>query len=403
MAILGLLVALLLGVTCGTLTGIIPGLHINLVSSIAVSSLTFLLGIFPPISIAVFIVSLSITNIFIEFIPSTFLGCPDESSSLSVLPAHQFLLEGKGHEAVVYSIYGCLIALPIIAIFTIVFIYSLNSIFSYLKPIMFLILISSSAYSILREDKKIIAFFIFTLSGFLGLSSLNLEIKDSLLPLLTGLFGSSSLITSIIKKQTIPEQKICKIKDIKITREELKNVFLASILSTPLCSVLPALGSSQAAIIGSDILEKIKQKEFIVLLGAINTTVMALSFVTLYILGKSRTGSAVAINTLLPVISFQNLLIILTAVSLTCIISSFLSLKISKIFSKNINKISYRKLSLSILFFLSFMIFIFSGILGFLLFIASTATGLVAIFLNSRRTNLMGSLMLPSILFYIPM
>ena len=58
---------------------------------------------------------------------------------------------------------------------------------------MFLILITASIYLIIKEKKsKLFSLLIFILAGFLGFSTLILPIKNSLLPLLTGLFGSSS-------------------------------------------------------------------------------------------------------------------------------------------------------------------------------------------------------------------
>jgi len=275
---------------------------------------------------------------------------------------------------------------------------------------MFFILLVSSSYLIIKEkSSKLTAILIFLLSGFFGIIVFNLHIQNSLLPMLSGLFGSSSLITSIIKKQKIPEQEIFKLKDIKINFKEIKNVFLASLISTPLCSFLPALGSSQAAIIGSDLLSeknseknKENQKEFLILLGSINTIVLGLSFITLFAIQKTRTGAAVAVSQLLTSLNFTNLSIILTAILISGIFAFFLTIFLAKIFSKFISKFNYSKLSIFILIFLSIVVIIFSGTLGFLVFLISTLIGLTAIYSDCRRTHLMGSMMLLSILFYLP-
>jgi len=394
-----LIIALLIGVIAGSITGLLPGIHINLVAVFLLSAAIFLP--FPPIILAVFIVSMSITHTFIDFIPSIFLGAPDEDTSLSVLPGHQFLLQGKGYEAVIYTLYGSALGILLIFVFTPVFLLILPQIFSYLKYVMLLILLLASIYLLVKEkNSKFLAILIFLLSGFLGLVSLNLN--QSLLPLLSGLFGSSSLITSIIKKQKVPMQKITSLKNIKLEKREFSNVLLASSFASPLCSFLPALGSSQAAVIGSDILEKTKQREFLMLLGSINTIVLGLSFVTLYAIEKTRTGSAVAISKLLPSLNLSNLSIILAAILISGIFAFFLAIFLAKIFAKNITKIRYNKLSIIVLAFLSLVVFIFSGFLGFLVFLVSTFTGLTAIYAGVRRTHLMGSMMVTSILFYLP-
>ena len=90
-----ILLAIGLGILAGIFTGLIPGLHINLIGAIVVSFATKNpLGF--PIYFAVGIVAMSITHTFLDFIPSIFLGCPNEDTSLSSLPGHELLKQGKG-------------------------------------------------------------------------------------------------------------------------------------------------------------------------------------------------------------------------------------------------------------------------------------------------------------------
>ncbi|MBU3913580.1 MAG: tripartite tricarboxylate transporter permease [Nanoarchaeota archaeon] len=397
---LEIILALIVGIAIGTITGLIPGIHINLVSAIVVSSLAVLFLYFSPISIAVFIVSLSITHTFIDFIPSIFLGAPDESA-LSVLPGHKLLLEGKGYEAVIYTITGCLISIPLLIILAPIFMLMLPKLFFYLKFVMFLILISVSVYMISNNKNKFQALIIFLLSGFLGISTLFFQNSQPLLPLLSGLFGASSLISSIRKKEKLKEQKITKVK---IKFSEIKQTFLTSLIASPLCSFLPALGSSQAAIIGANLQSQDKENSnsFLMLLGSVNFLVMALSFITLYSISKSRTGAAVAIQEILKDFNFPNLLVIILAVIISSLIAFLISIFLARIFSRSIAKINYTKLSISIIVFLSIVILIFSKFPGLLLYLVSTIVGLFCIESGARRTNLMGCLMLPSILLYLP-
>ena len=388
--ILAILAGLILGIVCG----LIPGLHINLI-------LPFLIPGFIPfssLSIILFLATITIVYTFVSFIPSIFLGCPDEDTSLAILPGHELLNQGKGHEAVLLASYGCLGGLLIILISLPIFVFILPWLFYYLKFIMFFVLVLASSYLIFREQHKILGLFIFLLAGFLGLATLNLDLKQSLLPLLSGLFGSSSLITSIIKKQKIPKQSL----EVNISKKELIYPSLASFLVAPLCSLLPSLGAGQAAILGSDIIEEKSRRKFLILLGSLNTAISGLAFVALYSISKARTGSTAILQQSLETFSFNQLLIILATIFILGIVSFFLTKRISKFYALNINKFNYQKISLLVLIFLSIIILIFSGFLGFLVFVISTATGLVAILLNSRRTNLMGSLMLPSILLYLP-
>ncbi|MBI2046576.1 tripartite tricarboxylate transporter permease [Candidatus Pacearchaeota archaeon] len=398
--LLEFVLALLAGILAGTFTGIAPAIHINLVSVGLIALSPFLLNFVQPIVLVVFIVAMSITHTFTDFIPSIFLGAPDEDTALSILPGHKLLLQGRGYEAVIFTLYGSIVAIFIIFLLSPLFMFFLPKIYQYIKIFIPFILIITSASLILSDkNKRVLALVVFALSGFLGLATLNIQMKEPLLPLLTGLFGSSSLITSIMKKTKLPKQRITKLKDIKIKLKKFFRVVLASFIASPLCSFLPALGSSQAAIIGAEISgRKLEESGFLLLIGAVNTIVMGLSFVTLYAIQKSRTGSAVAVSKLLENFSLAHLGIIMLAILITGIIAFFLAIFLAKIFCRTIMKINYNKLSFFILLFIAAIVTAFSGWLGFLVFIVSTATGLIAILLGARRTHLMGSLLVPSII-----
>jgi putative membrane protein len=397
--LLELPLALLLGILIGTITGILPGIHINLVSAFLLSISASLLLHFPPLALVIFLVSLSITHTFIDFIPSIFLGAPDEdNNALSILPGHDMLIKGKAYEAVVLTLYGSLSALIIILIFSPLFFYFLKDIYIYAERIMPFILILTSCFLIYFEkSSRIWAVIIFLLSGFLGLATLNLPIKESLLPLFTGLFGISSLITSISKKQKLPEQKIQSLKTIGLPKNSIMKSISASIIASPLCSFLPGMGSGQAAVIGSQVIGDLNRKEFLFLLGSINTIVTGLSFITLYTINKARTGVAAAVEQIMN-LSPQDLVIITLTIILAGILFFIIAIKLAKFFSKHITKINYSKLSLFIILFLMLIVFLVSGFLGLILMLVSTIVGLTCIYSGIRRTHLMGCLILPAII-----
>src|SRR3989338_3175265 len=112
--IIEIIVAMLLGIACGTFTGLLPGIHINLIASILLANILFFEKFH--LALTIFITAMSTTHVFLEFIPSIFLGAPDEDSFLSILPGHEMLKEGKGYEACILALYGCLFSLILIAI-----------------------------------------------------------------------------------------------------------------------------------------------------------------------------------------------------------------------------------------------------------------------------------------------
>ena len=399
--ILELALALLLGILIGTITGLAPGIHINLVSAILLGLSTALLAFVSPLVLVVFLVSMAMTHTFVDYISSIFLGAPDEENFLSILPGHEMLIKGEAYSAVVYTLYGSLSGLLIILLFSPLFFFFLPIIYPYAERIMPFILILTCFFLIYFEkSSKLWAFLIFIISGLLGIATLNLPIKEPLLPLFTGLFGVSSLITSITKKQTIPSQKIKPLKEITLPKRSFLKSILASLIASPLCSFLPGMGSGQAAVIGSEVMGDLDRKEFLVLLGAINTIVTGLSFITLYTISKARTGVAVAISEIIQ-LSVKDLFVITGVIFISGIISFFVTIFIAKYFAKFVSKVNYQILSIIIILVLFGVVFYFSGFLGFLAMLVSSCVGLTCIYAGVRRTHMMGSLLVSTILYYL--
>ncbi len=394
--LLQIILFLLVGILAGTLTGLIPGIHINLIGIFLVSLSASLFSSVNPIYFAVFIASMAITHTFIDFIPSIFLGCPDTDTELSVLPGHELLKQGLGYEAIILTCYGSLAAILILVLISFPSILIISKTYNFIQKIIPYLLIIISIILISLEKKKFTGLFVFLLSGFLGLCILNLQsLNQPLLPLLTGLFGSSMLLISIKNKIQIPEQKITKPKT------KLFKPILGALVASPICSFLPGLGSGQAAIIGNTI-SRTNKKGFLVLLGATNTLVMGFSFISLYVISKTRTGAAVAIQQIIGnLLSWKILTLILAVVFISGIISFFLTIFLAKIFSKKLEKINYTILSTITLILLGIIVFLISGLLGLAVLIASTFTGIYCISLGVRRTQMMGCLLLPTIVFYL--
>lgn len=391
-----IIIALLTGIFFGTISGLIPGIHINLIGIALVSISSTLLFNINPIYLVVFISAMAIAHTFLDFIPSIFLGCPDTDTELSILPGHELLKNGQGYQAILLTNYGSIIAIFLLILITIPSIWIFPKIQTFIQNSLPYILIAISISLILLEKKKFKGLFVFLLTGILGLCVLNFKsINQPLLPLLTGLFGSSMLILSIKNKFQIPEQKIEKPKT-KFTKP-----ILGSLIASPLCSFLPGLGSGQAAIIGTTITKIKDNKNFLVLLGATNTLVMGFSFLTLYLFSKTRTGSASAIKELIGILNTNLLILILIVILISGIISFFLTNYLAKFFSQKINKINYTKLSIITLIILATLTILVSGFLGLIVLIISTLTGIYCISLKVRRTQMMGCLLIPTILLYL--
>ncbi len=397
--LLEIVIAMVVGVFGGTIAGLTPGIHANLVGASLIPAL-LLAGLqIQPVYLVVFIVSMAISQTFMDFIPSILLGAPEDGTELSVLPGHQLLKKGLGFQAIVLASYGVLAGVFILAIFSILLIFVksdfLAEFFNRIRPIIPGLLILSSLYLVSQEAKKLPAFFIFILTGILGLCVLNIaSLNQPLLPLLSGLFGGSAMILSIKSKTRIPQQKIF------MPRMKILKPLMGAMIASPLCGFLPGLGGGQAAIIGNSI-SRTDSKNFLVLVGATNSLVMGISFIALYLISKTRTGAAVFIKEIVGIPNKEILFLIIIITVISGTLSYFLTIKTAEIIISKMHKINYYYLSMIILVFLGILILFISGFLGFLVFITSTLTGIYAISSGVRRTNMMGCLIIPTILIYL--
>lgn len=342
---------------------------------------------------------MGLTNTFIDTIPSIYLGAPDEDTALSVLPGHKMLLEGKGHEAIIYTLIGSSVAVVIFLLLIPIFFIIIPYVQGFVEKMMAFFLIWACIFLIYREkSSRARALIIFILAGFLGIVSLNMGARQPLLPLLTGLFGTSTLIYSISLKSVIPKQNFEKIK---INWREIGKPTIATTITSPLCSFLPGMGASQSAIIGSEIMGEMKPKSFLVLIGSTNTLVLCISFLILFLTNKKRTGLASTVSQIID-LTLKDFLLICVVIVFTSIVSIFLTVILSKFFAKLIHKIDYEKISKIIILFLIIVTIIMSGFFGLLILITSTLLGLACVYMDVRKGFLMGCLLIPTIFYYLP-
>src|SRR3989344_5331291 len=343
-----------LGIFLGIISGIIPGIHVNLLSVIVLSLSPILLHYFSPLGLASFILSIAITHTFIDVIPTTFLGIPDASQALLLFPSQKMVLQGKAYEAIFLILIGGLGSL----------------LFSFLfLPVFFI-------------------------SGCLGLLVFAFPLEQGLFPLFSGLFGISALLLSFRNTLSLPVQE----KTLPSLDGAYKAISCASIIGW-IASFMPGLGPAQAASIGTSII-KLDEKGYLILIGGLSTVNMLLSLLSFYLFDKTRNGALVIVAEFLQ-IDFFSFLILLFVALIAGGIACFLSLFFSKRFLQIIPKIPYKSFTLGIIFFISILVILLTGWLGFLILIVSTALGILPEMKGVAKSHMMGCLLLPVILYFL--
>jgi len=434
-----------LGVITGIATGLLPGLHVNNIALILLSlsggiissfSFLFAYGIseqFILVLISVYIISTAISHTFHDCIPTTFLGAPEEDTALSLLPAHSLLIEGNGYEAVALSAIGSYGAI----LFCFFLLYPIRFIigspiffYSTLREIMLFVLIAISILMLATEKGKIEIFningkatsifgmmfatFVFILSGLFGLIILNYPVESPiglsspvLFPALAGLFGTPTLLTSLMTKPKIPEQKI---QPLKLDKSKQKSSILSIItgsLSGVLVSIIPGITSATGTILAMNARGESDKRQTIVTLSAVNTACAFFVVIVLFIIQRSRSGATLAVKELITIEEWtsilmpSNLTYLLIALLLGGTLSYFLTLMIGKMFAKYFTKVPYQLLIEFTISMILVLVFLFTGLIGLLILLIATFIGLLPVLWGVRRSHCMGILLIPIILYFI--
>lgn len=392
------LLMIFLGLIVGSITGLIPGLHINNVCTIIIGASSFLLQHFSGLELSIFITSTAITHTFLDSIPSIFLGAPSsDSDALVVLPGHKMLLQGRGKEAVILTVIGSLFSLVLSVALLPFLIILFRTIYPFVKDWTGLILLVASILIIFRGNNRMMSLLFFLFSGILGVVGFEKLDSDALMPMLSGLFGVSILLLSINGNATIPEQRNG--TRIRISKKHMMKGVGGATFASAIAAFLPGFGNAQAAILAQSVIGRMSTEGTLMLLGGINTANMAISVATLLAIDKARNGAMTTINELVGInadIAFN----IIGAALVAGGIAVWLAKKYSEKFSIIIRKIDYKKLITSIIVLIIATALFSSGAKGLLLLMTATAIGISASLLNVAKNNLMGCLILPVVLYF---
>lgn len=378
------LIAVLIGLVFGLISGLVPGLHPNFLAAILFTR-------FSEWWLLPTIVTMLVSSQFFEYIRATFLFVPEESTVLAMHPIFKFVSEGKALAAVKLCIVGVVASILVGIILSPLLIKIVPIAYQFMRPYIPFALLFIAGYLIFRDKKPFAAFGVFLLAGVIGYFGLKM-LNQPLLILLTGFFGFPILLQI---KTKIPEQ--IKSHKYPIEKRSIANGIAAALVSSLVLTFVPAVGPSQASLFSRGLLKK--TEDFLISIGAISGFDIVFSLILLFSIGKARIGT---LEMLGAKFAFDlNMLILTLCLSLAvAVISYFITLKLGLSFSKIAEKLNYRYVAIVVAAFIIAIALYFDSFLGILFLVASIAVGVLA---NKLRTNLshcMGSLVIPTLLYY---
>jgi len=400
---LGVAAGLLAGIVLGTISGLVPGIHSNTLAGIAAALSVPLILVFGIDGVCAMIVSMMIVHTFVDAVPSTFLGVPDPDTVLSVLPAHKLCLQGSGQGAVrvsaLGSLWGFILCLPLFALFVLV----LPLVQGYVDWGIGLVILLAAGLLIVFSKAPAWSFAVFMVSGILGIYAMRFSyfsfgvfgIGESLLPLLTGLFGIPVLLTSM-KSVTKPAAQ--SFSGLLISPKQILKNGMKGAAAGAIVGWLPGFSSGTAnallAVRRSSDVEKKDPREYLVSTSAANTANAVLGLAALYAIGRMRSGAMVTLASF----ELPSMFLLILVAGIAALAGYFLTVGIS-VFCRRFMCLNQRILARIVLIFLVGMTVVFCGPFGILILVLATLVGLIPGMIGIPRIFCMGAIMLPVMLF----
>src|SRR3989338_9223187 len=363
-----------IGIVLGITVGLIPGLHFN-----TMIPFLALLDISPA-----FVIAMSIAFVFATTFPSTLVGIPNSDNVLAMLPNHKMYVRGMAlkailisNRAMLYALMACIVLLALL--------FSVSRTYASLRMLFPIVL----GVIVLSMVKNIQSLMIVVLSAALGVMTFE---HYMLLPLLTGFFGMSNLL-SFHNTEGKFKQRLNKEQASNFSQFEVAMASISAAFTSMFFSLVPAISTGVVATV-TDRLGYKKGHEKIAVMSASAMAYMVFSFFTLSLLGLTRSGSAV----LLTKFGTPDIIVI-TLVSVVSGLASYaLCNKIAMRTVRFYDGLKADKLRGVVALFLIALVYYSTGAYGLLVLSASTMIGRLSMRLGVKRINCMAALIIPTLL-----
>ncbi len=403
-----------LGSAMGLFSGLTPGIHVNTLAAILVSSFAsiaaFIGGFVPeawvPVLVSCCIMSAGVVHSFVDFVPSVFLGAPDSEDAVSVLPGHRLLLEGRGQEAVsaaaIGSLVGCSAAIMLAIPLQYILINGGDGLVDSLTPA---VLSIATAILVLAEFRRgaregFATAAIMMVSGGLGYAVMTQPIPSAgilgegtlMFPMLTGLFGMPPLLSSQRGGRT-PKQKEGR-KDPVGPIPGLKGVITGCIAGW-----FPGITSTVGASMAAAFLPEGRPERFIATVASIGTVTSVLALVTMSATGKGRTGIALAIGDVmgdsLGGFMSEGFMLLLLSAAIAAALGYKMTIVSGGKMASALSGRDASKINKLVAVAVSALVLMMTGPFGIAVLVISTAIGYLPLMFGTSRVVLCGCLLVP--------
>lgn len=400
------------GAGAGAVAGLIPGFHTNTLAAL-------LLALAPAAGDwgAHALLAAAAAHAFVSILPSTYVGVPGEET-LSVLPAHRMLRQGRAREAVRTAADATLAATLAAIVLLLPFKWLLGEparLLSALDAAVVPILAAVILVLIVQEHRKGIpamakAALCVAVAGALGLLATTLHLSalvpipaTPLLPLLSGLFGAAGLVHSIataasasIMAEPRPESRHARLG--------LAFATARGIAAAGWTAAMPGLTSAVGASVAMVGTRNQDDRNVIACMSAVGAAHQIFALAMLWLTLRARTGTSIALQDLVQIQPWDAgrpptvfLLALATLVGAAAL-GHAATLVLDRAGARRLAHIDGRRLSAAALLVLVALVLVLAGPLGLLLLVLAATVGLLPLAFGVRRVHLTGALIVPALL-----
>ncbi|MFP8891635.1 tripartite tricarboxylate transporter permease [Natrialbaceae archaeon A-CW2] len=387
------------GIVLGSISGLIPGLHANNFALVLAGVAASVPG--PPLFVGAAMLAAGVVHTFLNAIPAMALGVPDAEMAVTALPGHRMVLDGRGFEAIRLSAVGSLLAVLVAIPLAIPVTIGVTAVYPYVRAHLSFLLLAIVLALVVTEytwQRRAVGACSFLLAAVLGWATLDLspeaplEAGGMLAPLFAGLFGAPVLIDAINGGGVPPQED----GGLRLSRPLLGWTAVSGAIAGAVVGYLPGVSAAIAAIAVLFLVPGgITDRGYIVATSGVDTANTIFALFALVAIGQPRSGVMVAFeNVGAPL----NLPVLLVGVVLSGVFGFVLVVSVGDLYLQLIGRLEYWKISVVILTLLCCLSFLFTGLVGILVFCLAAIIGLVPVRLGARRVHLMGVLIGPLIL-----
>ena len=378
-----------MGILCGIFTGLVPGIHPN---TVIFTLFPLYLSFQVPLSVfGVFLASLSVVHTFLDFLPAIFVSAPDADAALTSVFSSETVEKGRGLEVYMKTVYGGALGVVFALALGLLSFVFLKPLYGFLTGIMPFVLLFFIFFLVL-DSGGLSSLPLAFLCGVFGVVSLNSGVNQSFvfIPIFSGLFAVPAVWSVLSSGRGIPEQRSS-----DVSFSECLGGGLLGTASGFVAGVIPGVGGAVSASFLAPLAD-LDRDGFATALGAVNTTDILFSLVSLHLLGASRSGPAVALE---MAGTGPDLLVIFVASVLAAAVTVPVTSLVARQYLILLRSVPVESLLSGVLVFLVGAVAIFTGFQGLLILVAGSALGYVSLIEGDRRVCMM-VLLVPALISY---